>query len=130
MQQEEGESILINAGNGDEALSQYKATGCAEIHFVNSTIPLLDLEFCFFFSSRRRHTRFDCDWSSDVCSSDLEFHRCTPPAALVMASSGSSGAYTAATIGSVGLARVPDSTPVRGSQSRTRPSLQIGRAHV
>src|SRR5256886_1686692 len=25
-----------------------------------------------FFSSRRRHTRFDCDWSSDVCSSDLE----------------------------------------------------------
>src|SRR2546430_9604111 len=30
------------------------------------------LLFCFFFSSRRRHTRFDCDWSSDVCSSDLE----------------------------------------------------------
>src|SRR2546430_8471919 len=28
----------------------------------------------FFFSSRRRHTRFDCDWSSDVCSSDLTHH--------------------------------------------------------
>src|SRR2546430_7544788 len=28
----------------------------------------------FFFSSRRRHTRFDCDWSSDVCSSDLTAH--------------------------------------------------------
>src|SRR5690606_40304366 len=27
--------------------------------------------FCFFFSSRRRHTRFSRDWSSDVCSSDL-----------------------------------------------------------
>src|SRR6266567_6877738 len=27
--------------------------------------------FFFFFSSRRRHTRFDCDCSSDVCSSDL-----------------------------------------------------------
>src|SRR6266571_6181220 len=26
---------------------------------------------CFFFSSRRRHTRLTCDWSSDVCSSDL-----------------------------------------------------------
>src|SRR2546430_12727398 len=26
----------------------------------------------FFFSSRGRHTRFDCDWSSDVCSSDLD----------------------------------------------------------
>src|SRR5579862_9937001 len=33
----------------------------------------------FFFSSRRRHTRWNCDWSSDVCSSDLfavgEHHR-------------------------------------------------------
>src|SRR5690606_40967361 len=27
--------------------------------------------FDFFFSSRRRHTRFSRDWSSDVCSSDL-----------------------------------------------------------
>src|SRR5690606_40115935 len=29
--------------------------------------------FIFFFSSRRRHTRFSRDWSSDVCSSDLDF---------------------------------------------------------
>src|SRR5256885_7094447 len=28
----------------------------------------------FFFSSRRRHTRLQGDWSSDVCSSDLRFH--------------------------------------------------------
>src|SRR6267143_3848224 len=28
-------------------------------------------ELFFFFSSRRRHTRWNCDWSSDVCSSDL-----------------------------------------------------------
>src|SRR2546427_12834781 len=35
-------------------------------------IVLAMWSFCFFFfSSRRRHTRFDCDWSSDVCSSDL-----------------------------------------------------------
>src|SRR2546429_4088876 len=27
--------------------------------------------YCFFFSSRRRHTRCSRDWSSDVCSSDL-----------------------------------------------------------
>src|SRR5205807_7808329 len=27
---------------------------------------------CFFFSSRRRHTRLQGDWSSDVCSSDLQ----------------------------------------------------------
>src|SRR5207253_4568171 len=30
----------------------------------------------FFFSSRRRHTRWPRDWSSDVCSSDLEFCIC------------------------------------------------------
>src|SRR5438445_1941183 len=30
------------------------------------------LLFFFFFSSRRRHTRYWRDWSSDVCSSDLE----------------------------------------------------------
>src|SRR5438270_3709330 len=33
----------------------------------------------FFFSSRRRHTRFDCDWSSDVCSSDLAGVHPEPP---------------------------------------------------
>src|SRR6266436_9881130 len=31
--------------------------------------------FCFFFSSRRRHTRCSRDWSSDVCSSDLHVDR-------------------------------------------------------
>src|SRR3989440_3332815 len=43
--------------------------------------------YCFFFSSRRRHTRSDRDWSSDVCSSDLITtyapancdHHVTPP---------------------------------------------------
>src|SRR4030066_1639847 len=33
---------------------------------------------CFFFSSRRRHTRFKCDWSSDVCSSDLSIVNVPP----------------------------------------------------
>src|SRR5579859_2188406 len=33
----------------------------------------------FFLSSRRRHTRFDCDWSSDVCSSDLAQAPPSPP---------------------------------------------------
>src|SRR5256886_10934839 len=39
-----------------------------------------DISFFFFFSSRRRHTRFDCDWSSDVCSSDLLLRHLSPPA--------------------------------------------------
>src|SRR5690242_21352102 len=38
-------------------------------------------QLVFFFSSRRRHTRLTCDWSSDVCSSDLT-------AAAAIASSG------------------------------------------
>src|SRR5699024_11564906 len=39
-------------------------------------IILFDFKFtsvCFFFSSRRRHTRSKRDWSSDVCSSNLSF---------------------------------------------------------
>src|SRR2546426_5557527 len=32
---------------------------------------IVDCRFFFFFSSRRRHTRLQGDWSSDVCSSDL-----------------------------------------------------------
>src|SRR5438132_6470771 len=34
-------------------------------------VPLLLVIGLIFFSSRRRHTRSLCDWSSDVCSSDL-----------------------------------------------------------
>src|SRR5256885_2653468 len=34
-------------------------------------IIILCVAFFFFFSSRRRHTRLQGDWSSDVCSSDL-----------------------------------------------------------
>src|SRR5260370_270566 len=39
--------------------------------FYSSNIFVILSFFFFFFSSRRRHTRFKCDWSSDVCSSDL-----------------------------------------------------------
>src|SRR6267143_1300898 len=42
----------------------------------------MNMSFFFFFSSRRRHTRWNCDWSSDVCSSDLEF--VGGPAALAL----------------------------------------------
>src|SRR2546430_9995865 len=45
------------------------------------------LRLLFFFSSRRRHTRFDCDWSSDVCSSDLPRSRTPSPARAAAASS-------------------------------------------
>src|SRR5260370_29314093 len=38
----------------------------------------MSLFMFFFFSSRRRHTRFKCDWSSDVCSSDLNLPAAFP----------------------------------------------------
>src|SRR3989449_6102306 len=45
--------------------------------FVTSFMGGL-LTFFFFFSSRRRHTRCSRDWSSDVCSSDLEYAKDDP----------------------------------------------------
>src|SRR5438309_2884386 len=39
---------------------------CCFVFYVGSVFFVF-----FFFSSRRRHTRWNCDWSSDVCSSDL-----------------------------------------------------------
>src|SRR5438034_1115348 len=46
---------------------------CADVQDQSVDTCLLSFLglFSFFFSSRRRHTRSLCDWSSDVCSSDL-----------------------------------------------------------
>src|SRR4030095_2758397 len=48
------------------------------------------LSFLFFFSSRRRHTRSLCDWSSEVCSSDLTISplRLRVPSLTVICGSG------------------------------------------
>src|SRR5207302_4738152 len=78
----------------------------------------------FFFSSRRRHTRFSRDWSSDVCSSDL-----VVMANLPMAVSGVSRNATPVTaIGRLAITTVLASilpiAPNRWSSVR----LKIGRA--
>src|SRR5690606_40043709 len=51
--------------------SNFTATKCRGLVSLNQGSK----EIIFFFSSRRRHTRFSRDWSSDVCSSDLEQFR-------------------------------------------------------
>src|SRR5689334_24499673 len=45
---------------------------------MSSCRRCLSSRSAFFFSSRRRHTRWNCDWSSDVCSSDLQARMPTP----------------------------------------------------
>src|SRR2546430_7257650 len=61
----------------DRALFDYGATHArlnlalrGFFHPAAARNLLWHLQSAIFFSSRRRHTRFDCDWSSDVCSSD------------------------------------------------------------
>src|SRR5437870_10931470 len=45
---------------------------CSFVCFLFFCLFVCVFYFFFFFSSRRRHTRWPRDWSSDVCSSDLE----------------------------------------------------------
>src|SRR5689334_15990717 len=58
----------------------------------------------FFFSSRRRHTRWNCDWSSDVCSSDL------PILLKDNIDTGDKMQTTAGSLALLGLPAVQDST--------------------
>src|SRR5690606_31575041 len=45
------------------------------VHVMITQAEYVAYSLLFFFSSRRRHTRFSRDWSSDVCSSDLNKNR-------------------------------------------------------
>src|SRR2546430_15690070 len=74
----------------------------------------------FFFSSRRRHTRFDCDWSSDVCSSDLA--TADPVAVAVLESqariSGGTTPYQSGNTGSFGGALSAPNGSTRSEERR------------
>src|SRR2546430_7050197 len=73
-----------------------------------------------FFSSRRRHTRFDCDWSSDVCSSDL--HQISP--AVKVRALDAFGNIAAGFPGAVGIAL--GSNPGGATLSGTTPVGAVG----
>src|SRR5215204_2850309 len=51
---------------------------CENHHDGSRQYTEADCDVIFFFSSRRRHTRSLCDWSSAVCSSDLHGEPLTP----------------------------------------------------
>src|SRR5437764_3740715 len=67
----------------------------------------------FFFSSRRRHTRYIGDWSSDVCSSDLYFKR-TPRSPIAPAIGTKYGTSIASSLRIVSACN----SPRRSSRSR------------
>src|SRR6267143_2423644 len=55
-------------------MSDYKENKYYYLYFIFFIFFILvddNIHFFFFFSSRRRHTIWNCDWSSDVCASDL-----------------------------------------------------------
>src|SRR5689334_23373350 len=52
------------------ALAEGTEQSCSDRVVVRETAVAHTRRERFFFSSRRRHTRWNCDWSSDVCSSD------------------------------------------------------------
>src|SRR5215203_992724 len=57
-------------------------TNLARFKLLTSEGHVGERSQCFFFSSRRRHTRYWRDWSSDVCSSDLSTHASSCPGPL------------------------------------------------
>src|SRR5687768_18396887 len=65
----------------------------------------------FFFSSRRRHTRCSRDWSSDVCSSDLDAHE----VGVAEAADG---------VGAVGLAARPEVAPGEAAEDGRPPGVR------
>src|SRR3989442_6988216 len=79
----------------------------------------------FFFSSRRRHTRCGRDWSSDVCSSDLQANVLAEPVFEHLEADGSHGAKVASGsylvkpgAGGGGAARPPPPPPGRACCER------------
>src|SRR2546430_6430709 len=58
--------VVLNGSNMVDGRFVEDLLGAA----ARPAVLITESERPFFFSSRRRHTRFDCDWSSDVCSSD------------------------------------------------------------
>src|SRR5690606_31161838 len=80
----------------------------------------------FFFSSRRRHTRFSRDWSSDVCSSDLTALRDL----LALLGPDAAATWSASGHGHVGLPAGSSPDEVRDLLARLRDLLGGYRGHA
>src|SRR6516164_7063476 len=68
---EAAEEVAVAERAGVVAVAE-AAVELVEVREAQSAaVSAAELAAVFFFSSRIRHTRWNCDWSSDVCSSDL-----------------------------------------------------------
>src|SRR3989440_3435915 len=95
-----------------------------DLIFAHRVLPF----FLFFFSSRRRHTRSDRDWSSDVCSSDLETVHVIPAQSVKIART-SSFSVVRYFLSCRGNRKFPIPNILREDTSPTsRSSREIGRA--
>src|SRR3989454_12833555 len=74
--------------------------------------------FFFFFSSRRRHTRLQGDWSSDVCSSDLALEPHTETLRLRGRILRDAGRYQAAEVAYEGVAQAAEHAEQRAAAER------------
>src|SRR5256885_9163782 len=63
---EDSRLLIVDVGDVELDCASRRAMRVVEL------VVDADGAYLFFFSSRRRHTRLQGDWSSDVCSSDLE----------------------------------------------------------
>src|SRR5437868_12444023 len=92
---------------------------------------MICLNFLFFFSSRRRHTRSKRDWSSDVCSSDLAayINFITSPQAMdVSVETGNLPVLASSKQPSVALMR--EVATAWGELSKDRKSTRLNSSHV
>src|SRR5437016_3366834 len=62
---------LRKSRNATSLNSRFKSLDTLKVKIISVTFRRV-IRTNFFFSSRRRHTRLVSDWSSDVCSSDLD----------------------------------------------------------
>src|SRR3989454_779702 len=79
------------------------------------------VSFFFFFSSRRRHTRLQGDWSSDVCSSDLAFLKVNLLVHRLLVRGYRSAAATCARAGLIPVRASGSKSSSRSNRSRFRP---------
>src|SRR5256885_2439698 len=83
--------------------------------------------FIFFFSSRRRHTRLQGDWSSDVCSSDL-VDAYVPPRSRILDLGCGPGTDAARFAAQGHRVTAIDWSPAMVEEARRRIRVEIGRA--